>query len=207
MVDGLCRQGPDQLHSARSQFVPRLDSPGQQAPEADRPAEARRDPAAPARALDRRGDQKPRRARRLRRGRLVRRGLRARPAPVHPAHGPPRADPPAGAARGESAPGSRSRSTRPTCCSRPTFARMLAMDRSAGLECVAAWQSLGQIEDRQLRSVILNLLAPPLRLLRRRRRRAPARRHAADRLCRRDPRRPGRPPAHAHLARRPDAHA
>lgn len=40
----------------------------------------------------------------------------------------------------------------------PTFARMLAMDRSAGLECVAAWQSLGQIEDRQLRSVILNLL-------------------------------------------------
>jgi type IV secretory pathway TraG/TraD family ATPase VirD4 len=29
----------------------------------------------------------------------------------------------------------------------PTFARMLAMDRSAGLECVAAWQSLGQIED------------------------------------------------------------
>ena len=40
----------------------------------------------------------------------------------------------------------------------PTFARMLAMDRSAGLECVAAWQSLGQIEDRDLRSVILNLL-------------------------------------------------
>jgi hypothetical protein len=40
----------------------------------------------------------------------------------------------------------------------PTFARMLAMDRSAGLECVAAWQSLGQIEERQLRSVILNLL-------------------------------------------------
>jgi Replication-relaxation len=40
----------------------------------------------------------------------------------------------------------------------PTFARMLAMDRSAGLECVAAWQSLGQIDDRQLRSVILNLL-------------------------------------------------
>jgi Replication-relaxation len=40
----------------------------------------------------------------------------------------------------------------------PTFARMLAMDRSAGLECVAAWQSLGQIEDRQLCSVILNLL-------------------------------------------------
>lgn len=39
-----------------------------------------------------------------------------------------------------------------------TFARMLAMDRSAGLECVAAWQSLGQIEDRDLRSVILNLL-------------------------------------------------
>jgi len=39
-----------------------------------------------------------------------------------------------------------------------TFARMLAMDRSAGLECVAAWQSLGQIEDRNLRSVILNLL-------------------------------------------------
>jgi hypothetical protein len=39
-----------------------------------------------------------------------------------------------------------------------TFARMLAMDRSAGLECVAAWQSLGQIEDRELRSVILNLL-------------------------------------------------
>jgi hypothetical protein len=40
----------------------------------------------------------------------------------------------------------------------PTFARMLAMDRSAGLECVAAWQALGQIEDRQLRSVVLNLL-------------------------------------------------
>ncbi len=39
-----------------------------------------------------------------------------------------------------------------------TFARMLAMDRSAGLECVAAWQSLGQIEDKALRSVILNLL-------------------------------------------------
>ena len=31
------------------------------------------------------------------------------------------------------------------------------MDRSRA-ECVAAWQSLGQIEDRQLRSVILNLL-------------------------------------------------
>jgi Replication-relaxation len=40
----------------------------------------------------------------------------------------------------------------------PTFARMLAMDRSAGLECTAAWQALGQIEQRELRSVILNLL-------------------------------------------------
>ncbi len=39
-----------------------------------------------------------------------------------------------------------------------TFARMLAMDRSAGLECVAAWQSLGQIEDRNLRAIILGLL-------------------------------------------------
>jgi Replication-relaxation len=40
----------------------------------------------------------------------------------------------------------------------PTFARMLAMDRSAGLECMAAWQALGQIEDRDLRAVVLGLL-------------------------------------------------
>jgi protein involved in plasmid replication-relaxation len=40
----------------------------------------------------------------------------------------------------------------------PTFARMLAMDRSAGLECMAAWQSLSQIENRDLRAVILDLL-------------------------------------------------
>ena len=39
-----------------------------------------------------------------------------------------------------------------------TFEQMLSMDRSAGLECVAAWQSLSQIEDRPLRSSILNLL-------------------------------------------------
>jgi Replication-relaxation len=40
----------------------------------------------------------------------------------------------------------------------PTFARMLAMDRSAGLECMAAWQSLSQIEDRNLRATTLDLL-------------------------------------------------
>ena len=39
-----------------------------------------------------------------------------------------------------------------------TFQRMLAMDRSSGLECIAAWQSLHQIRDRDLRSVILGLL-------------------------------------------------
>ena len=99
-------QLPDQLHSARSQFVPgstRRRNKLQKLPGSP----ARRDPAPPARALDRRGDQKPRRAGRLGRGRLVRRGLRARAAPVHPAHGPPRADPPAGAARGRSGRGSR----------------------------------------------------------------------------------------------------
>ena len=40
----------------------------------------------------------------------------------------------------------------------PTFARMLALDRSAGLECMAAWQSLSQIENRDLRATILDLL-------------------------------------------------
>jgi Replication-relaxation len=40
----------------------------------------------------------------------------------------------------------------------PTFARMLAMDRSAGLECMAAWQTLSQVEDRNLRATILDLL-------------------------------------------------
>jgi protein involved in plasmid replication-relaxation len=39
-----------------------------------------------------------------------------------------------------------------------TFERMLAMDRSSGLECVAAWQSLRQVRDRDLRTVILGLL-------------------------------------------------
>lgn len=39
-----------------------------------------------------------------------------------------------------------------------TFARMLAMDRSAGLECMAAWQSLGQIDDPEVRRTILDLL-------------------------------------------------
>ena len=89
----------------------------------------------------------------------------------------------------------------------PTFARMLAMDRSAGLECVAAWQSLGQIEDRQLRSVILNLLRHRFVFSVADDDARAARRHAPDRLRRRDPRRPGRPPAHAHLPRRADAPA
>ena len=188
----------------RNQFVPRLDSPGQQAPEAHRPAEARRDPPPPGLALDRRRDPKPRRARRLRLGRRVRRGLGEGAAPVHPPHGPPRADPPAGAARGRSARGSRSRSTRRTCSSPATFARMLAMDRSAGLECTAAWQSLGQIEDRDLRSIDPQPAPPPLRLLARRRRRARDDAAAPDRLRRRRPRRPGRPRAAADHPRRAD---
>ena len=149
---------PTSSHPARGQFVPRLDSPVNKLQKLTGQPKLDAILRHPRLALDRRGDPKPRRARRLRRGRVVRRGLGQGAAPVHPAHGPPRADPPAGAARGTSARGSRSRSTRPTCCSAPTFARMLAMDRSAGLECVAAWQSLGQIEDRDLRSVILNLL-------------------------------------------------
>lgn len=38
----------------------------------------------------------------------------------------------------------------------PTFGRMLNMDRSSGLECMSAWQTLGQIEDRNLCTTILD---------------------------------------------------
>lgn len=38
----------------------------------------------------------------------------------------------------------------------PGFGRMLNMDRSAGLECMSAWQTLGQIEDRNVRTTILD---------------------------------------------------
>ena len=39
-----------------------------------------------------------------------------------------------------------------------TFVRMLAMDRSAGLEVMAAWQSLNQIEEPPIRRQVLDLL-------------------------------------------------
>ena len=97
-------QLPVQLQQARGQFVPRLDSPVNKLQKLTGQPKLDAILRHPRRALDRRGDPKPRRARRLRRGRVLRRGLGPGAAPVHPPHGPPRADPPAGAARARARP-------------------------------------------------------------------------------------------------------